>query len=287
MRALLFSISKRRGSLTSISVDGDSQYGKHLAVNAIHRQPAKVRAEPGSLLKVFVHQGKNLLSIGDDARTVPDPYCMITLSGQMLRTSVIEGTSDPQWNQEFTYNVTSVSDSLCVTCYDWNQSARTRPLGFIELPFSVIAEIAQGTAQWFRLLPVFKQGHGSFQATSSSSPSLASSALASRMSTSSASLRLPHQDSLLPALRHGRASMPPTLQLSALPAAGEGGESSPDGGVRLSPRPRRLTPYSVVPSTEMGASADTVEWLAEMEVQLSFSLHQIDTAHTDATLALG
>jgi DNA-binding NtrC family response regulator len=37
MRALLFSISKRRGSLTSISVDGDSQYGKHLTVNAIHR----------------------------------------------------------------------------------------------------------------------------------------------------------------------------------------------------------------------------------------------------------
>lgn len=101
------------------------------------------------------------------------------------------------------------------------------------------------------------------------------------MSTSSASLRLPHQDSLLPALRHGRASMPPTLQLSALPAAAEGGESSHDGGVRPSPRPRRLTPYSVVPSTEMGASAD-VEWLAEMEVQLSFSLHQIDTAHTDA-----
>jgi hypothetical protein len=45
----------------------------------------------------------------------------------------------------------------------------------------------------------------------------------------------------------------------------------------------------------MGASADDVEWLAEMEVQLSFALHQIDTAHTDvqsrkrcdSTLVLG
>jgi len=187
------------------------------------RQPAKVRAEPGSLLKVFVHQGKNLLSIGDDGALSWCRVCVCacvrvcvvcvarewTANGDAtyvvgsshgagpvlydhtewpnaanlrnrgdLRPSVESGIhlvrsprhtrhdtrhkthhtthaiwlhlahSRSLWCAGPRSNVTSVSDSLCVTCYDWNQSARTRPLGFIELPFSVIAEIAQGTAQW-------------------------------------------------------------------------------------------------------------------------------------------
>lgn len=46
-----------------------------------------------------------------------------------------------------------MSDSLVLTCYDYSPAARGQPLGRLELPFSIILEIAQGTTQWYPPLP--------------------------------------------------------------------------------------------------------------------------------------
>ncbi|XP_027916416.1 protein C2-DOMAIN ABA-RELATED 7-like [Vigna unguiculata] len=67
------------------------------------------------LIKLRIKKGSNLKA--RDTRT-SDPYVSVTMGEQQLRTSVVRGTLNPEWNEELTLYVKDVNTPILLTVTD-------------------------------------------------------------------------------------------------------------------------------------------------------------------------
>jgi Ca2+-dependent lipid-binding protein len=70
--------------------------------------------KPLGILRVHVKRGINL-AIRD--ATTSDPYVVITLANQKLKTRVINNNCNPVWNEQLTLSIKDVNDPIRLVSY--------------------------------------------------------------------------------------------------------------------------------------------------------------------------
>ncbi|KAI3905348.1 hypothetical protein MKX01_040039 [Papaver californicum] len=96
--------------------------------------------EKVGVLKVTVVQGKQLVI--RDFRT-SDPYVVLKLGNQVVKTKVINSCLNPVWNEELTLNVTQSAGVLNIEVFDKDRFKSDDKMGRAHLNLQQIASAAR------------------------------------------------------------------------------------------------------------------------------------------------
>ncbi|KAJ5975097.1 Tricalbin [Penicillium waksmanii] len=82
------------------------------------------------VVAVTLH-GAQQLKNPDKFSGTPDPYAVVSLNNrkELGRTKIIHDTDSPRWNETIYVIITSFSDALTITPYDWNEYRKDKELG--------------------------------------------------------------------------------------------------------------------------------------------------------------
>ncbi|MED6191869.1 hypothetical protein PIB30_004526 [Stylosanthes scabra] len=69
------------------------------------------------LLKLRIRRGINL-AVRDTPSSTSDPYVIVNLGEQKLKTKVVKDTCNPKWNEELTLNIKDINTPINLTIYD-------------------------------------------------------------------------------------------------------------------------------------------------------------------------
>ncbi|KAK7370115.1 hypothetical protein VNO80_12171 [Phaseolus coccineus] len=89
------------------------------------------------LLRIHVKRGVNL-AIRDVSTS--DPYVVVKMDKQKLKTSVIKKDINPEWNEDLTFSVTDPSCPLIMTVYDHDTFSMDDKMGDAEFDISPYIE---------------------------------------------------------------------------------------------------------------------------------------------------
>nr|XP_027195435.1 uncharacterized protein LOC113790024 isoform X2 [Dermatophagoides pteronyssinus] len=98
----------------------------------------------GTLI-VKVHRAENLASADINGKS--DPFCVLELVNERLRTSTDYKTLSPVWNKLFKFKIQDIHDVLEVTVYDEDKD-RVEFLGKIAIP---LLKVKNGEKHWYAL----------------------------------------------------------------------------------------------------------------------------------------
>ncbi|KAK4264013.1 hypothetical protein QN277_029355 [Acacia crassicarpa] len=94
---------------------------------------------PG-ILKIRIKKGINL-AVRDSHTS--DPYVVITMHEQKLRTKVVEDDCNPEWNDELTLYVKRINDPIILTVFDKDTFTEDDPMGEAELDIKPLLQCAK------------------------------------------------------------------------------------------------------------------------------------------------
>ncbi|UXI16279.1 hypothetical protein NH340_JMT02222 [Sarcoptes scabiei] len=97
------------------------------------------------ILIVKVQKAENLISA--DLNGKSDPFCVIELVNERVRTNTEYKTLAPEWNKTFRFNIKDIHDVLELTVYDEDKD-RCEFLGKIAIP---LWKIRNGSKRWYVL----------------------------------------------------------------------------------------------------------------------------------------
>ena len=78
----------------------------------------------------------------------PDPFCLVSLGNDILRTQTIPKTLAPLWEKCFEFNVRDISDRLQFTVFDEETDKKYRALGTLKLP---LLKVLNNGKMWYSL----------------------------------------------------------------------------------------------------------------------------------------
>ncbi|KAL0701409.1 hypothetical protein Bca4012_057531 [Brassica carinata] len=96
--------------------------------------------KPLGILRVHVKRGINL-AIRDS--TSSDPYVVVTLGNQKLKTRVINSNCNPVWNEQLTLSIKDVNDPIRLTVYDKDRFSGDDKMGDAEIDMRPFLEAHQ------------------------------------------------------------------------------------------------------------------------------------------------
>jgi Ca2+-dependent lipid-binding protein len=81
-----------------------------------------------------------------------DPYCILQLGGQQVKTQTVWKTLSPLWGEEFNFSVNDPeSDVLTITVFDEDKRSKDEPFGRVTFPIKTLPQEVQ--EQWYSLVP--------------------------------------------------------------------------------------------------------------------------------------
>ncbi|KAK8655669.1 hypothetical protein V6N13_108241 [Hibiscus sabdariffa] len=80
------------------------------------------------LLKIMVRRGINL-AVRDKVTGTSDPYVVITMGEQKVKTRYIKKNCNPEWNEELTLSIKDLNAPISLTVFDKDTFSDDDPMG--------------------------------------------------------------------------------------------------------------------------------------------------------------